>query len=191
LASAAEKVESSFQEQPEIGAAVRSNIGYTYLSLGRFDDAKSLLESALKMQEALHGGEHLEVAETLTRVGALYFEQGNYERSEASMREAIDIRRRLLGEDHLLVAQGLDTRNHHHRRGDFAEAKLKEGSVRSARATGETTHRQSREQPYSNALSTEEVRRGGETLRRRRFEPATADLIAADAHSNLATLCRM
>jgi eukaryotic-like serine/threonine-protein kinase len=108
LAKATEKLESSFEAQPEVEAAVRSNIGLTYLRLGRYDEAAPLLESALKMQEALHGHEQLDVAETLTRVSSLYFEQGDYGRAEATMRESLDIRRRLLGEDDLLVAQCLD-----------------------------------------------------------------------------------
>ncbi len=64
LARAAARVDQSFQGQPLVAAAVRRAIGRTYMELGRYDDARPLLQSALAARTKVLGPQHADVAES-------------------------------------------------------------------------------------------------------------------------------
>ena len=104
LAAATVKVDRAFQNQPLDAAAVRRTIASTYAGLGRFDEAETLVRSALEAQRAVLGGAHEEVAETLSVLANVYSNKGQHEQAEASAREALGTRQRLTGNEHGAVA---------------------------------------------------------------------------------------
>jgi len=93
LARAAARVDSSFVGQPLVAAAVRRAIGRTYVELGRYDDARPLLESALAARTELLGPQHLDVAESQDDLAVLLQRRGDLDAALAHDRAALAIRR--------------------------------------------------------------------------------------------------
>jgi centrosomal protein CEP104 len=58
-------------------AASLSNLAILYNQRGEFHLAQPLYERALRILEAVHGGDHPEVAHTLTDLAVLHLEQVN------------------------------------------------------------------------------------------------------------------
>lgn len=106
LASAVETIDQSFEEQPLVGAAVRSTIGQTYQSLGRYDDAESLFAAALDTRQRLLGDAHADTVESLFHTGVVDRLQGEYAEAEALVRQTIALRRS--GEESAALAASLD-----------------------------------------------------------------------------------
>lgn len=97
LSTAVGTIGESFEGQPEIQAAVENTIGFTYLGLGRYDEAEPLLRSALKRRRSVLGDEHPDVAESLTNLGGLMLYRGDYRSAEGFFRQALEQRRKRLG----------------------------------------------------------------------------------------------
>ena len=86
-------------DQPEVEAAVRRTIAETYISLGRYEDAREHLERAV----ALYGGSESENPEALAataELGVLYQRLGMSVEAETLIRRVLEIRVKTLGEDH-------------------------------------------------------------------------------------------
>jgi tetratricopeptide (TPR) repeat protein len=107
LSQAVAKIDTSFGEQPEIKAAVKDTIGGTYRRLARYQEAETLLRSAVELRKQVQG-EHPEVASSLTNLGMVMFDKGDYESAESLHRESLAMTRRLLGNEHQDVARGLN-----------------------------------------------------------------------------------
>jgi non-specific serine/threonine protein kinase/serine/threonine-protein kinase len=107
LRRAADKVGTTFKDQPLVAAAVRSTIGRTYLGLGRLDEAEPLIRAALQTRVALLGRDHADVAESLMDLGSLSYERADYAEAQRIVTEALLLRRRALGEHTALVADTL------------------------------------------------------------------------------------
>jgi serine/threonine protein kinase len=100
LDAAAARIEGKFLAQPEVEAKLSHTIGSMYYSLGKYRDARRLLEHALALRRRLLPQRSLDVAETLA-VLALVRSQGSKEHRAAMelAEEALGIRRRALRED--------------------------------------------------------------------------------------------
>ena len=90
----ASKIDQDLRTQPLVQARLMSTMGRVYESLGLYDQALPLLESALATRRRLHGEEHLEVAESLIGLGGLRWHKGEYEAARpqigrASCRERV------------------------------------------------------------------------------------------------------
>ncbi len=92
---------------PEMESALRTTIGNSYRSLGRFEEAEGQLRTALDSRRARFGEESLEAAQGLNALGLLRRDQGALEEAERLFQEALAIRRRELGGEDLEVAQSL------------------------------------------------------------------------------------
>jgi len=85
--------------QPEVEAAVRRTIGSTYISLGRYPEAREHLERAAELLgwPDSHDPEALSAAAEL---GVLYQRLGLAAEAETLIRTVLEIRVKTLGEDH-------------------------------------------------------------------------------------------
>jgi eukaryotic-like serine/threonine-protein kinase len=95
LQSAAKEIETSFKDQPETEADVRNTLGYTFMRLGKYEDAEKNLLRALEIRKKLHPGNHVDIALSLDNMATLNHEKGNLPQAEKYFREALAMRRNL------------------------------------------------------------------------------------------------
>ena len=102
LDQATTRISPSFADQPEVEAEVRHTIGDTYNTLGRYDEAQPLLESALEMRAGLMGTDSPEAIETMAVAGPALLAEGGLRRGHrtrlrTARGETADLRRPELG----------------------------------------------------------------------------------------------
>ena len=97
----------SLTSDPKVQAELYLNLGGIYQKLGKFDQANSLLQSALDQRKALFGADSPEVAESLTALGLLRSDQAKLEDAEQLTRQGLEMDRRHLPGDHPAVAKAL------------------------------------------------------------------------------------
>jgi tetratricopeptide (TPR) repeat protein/predicted Ser/Thr protein kinase len=103
----ATKIDQDLKTQPLVQARLMSAMGRVYDSLGLYDQALPLLESALATRRKLRGEEHLDVAESRIALGNVRWHRGEYDAARPLLEEGLAIRERLLGPDAPLVADSL------------------------------------------------------------------------------------
>ena len=99
LSEAAESVGEQFKDQPLVEAEIRSVIGSTYKSLGKYDEAEPHHIEALTINRRTLGDEHANTLSAINNMGGLLSEQGKYEEAQvyyleigrASRREIVNI----------------------------------------------------------------------------------------------------
>jgi non-specific serine/threonine protein kinase/serine/threonine-protein kinase len=105
--SASPEIDRLLSNDPEIRAAVQTAIGLTYSELGRDEQARPLLESALRLRREVLGDQHPDVVESLNNLAQLAL--GNDRRhAETLLREAVSIGRTLPREHQVGLAGSLD-----------------------------------------------------------------------------------
>jgi tetratricopeptide (TPR) repeat protein len=82
-------------------------MGAVYTSLGLYDQAVPLLESALEKRRALYGEEHLDVASSLDRLAEVLKHRAEYDRALPMYQQALALRRKLLGDEHVDTARSV------------------------------------------------------------------------------------
>jgi serine/threonine-protein kinase len=97
----------SLNRDPKVQADLYQNLGKIYDKLGKFDQADTLLRSALEEHKTLFGAESPEVAESLVALALLRADQGHLEEAEQLARQALDMDKRLLPHDHPAMAMVL------------------------------------------------------------------------------------
>jgi serine/threonine-protein kinase len=97
----------SLNRDPKVQADLYQNLGKIYDKLGKFDQADTLLRSALEGHKTLFGPDSPEVAESLVALALLRADQGHLEEAEQLSRQALEMDRRHLREDHPAVAKAL------------------------------------------------------------------------------------
>jgi len=103
----ADRIEKELSTQPAIQAALMETMGSVYTSLGLYDQAVSLLQSALEKRRALFGEEHLEVARSMHKLGDVLKLKAEYEPALQNYQDALAMRRKLLGNEHVETASTL------------------------------------------------------------------------------------
>jgi tetratricopeptide (TPR) repeat protein len=78
----AERVGADLKDQPEVEADLSYLIGRTYVALGLYDQAESMLRPALALRQSLFGEEHLAVAESLDGLASLLYYRGRLSEAE-------------------------------------------------------------------------------------------------------------
>jgi tetratricopeptide (TPR) repeat protein len=124
LDSASGKIDMSFRDEPEIGAAVRHTIGTTYRNLGLSEQAAELLRSALEMRKETLGSLHPDVVESLRELANAESYRGDKEEAKVLFREALSISENFSGNERLKRAHALN---------DLANIILDEGDKESAK----------------------------------------------------------
>ncbi|MDH3747975.1 MAG: tetratricopeptide repeat protein [Gammaproteobacteria bacterium] len=103
----AARIEQELSAQPATQATLMETMGTVYTSLGLYDQASSLLQSALDKRRDLYGDQHLEVARSLDRLGEVLTLKAEYAEALDMYSNALTIRRALLGDEHVDVARSL------------------------------------------------------------------------------------
>ncbi|HYO90529.1 MAG TPA: tetratricopeptide repeat-containing protein kinase family protein, partial [Pyrinomonadaceae bacterium] len=94
LDEAGRRAETELNDQPEVQAAVRFTLGWTYKTLNKFDAAESHLRASLELRRKTLGSEHQDTAQSLVGMGELHMYRGQFAEAEAQFREAVAIYRR-------------------------------------------------------------------------------------------------
>jgi serine/threonine protein kinase/tetratricopeptide (TPR) repeat protein len=108
LERGAQKIQDELSEEPQIKATLMDTIGVVYHSIGLFDEALPLFETALEIRQQVLGNENLKVAESQNNLGALLTAKGDYQGAESHYRGALATRRKLLGDESIEVAGGIN-----------------------------------------------------------------------------------
>ena len=103
----ADRIETELTAQPAIQATLMETMGTVYTSLGLYDQAATLLTSALEKRRGLYGERHLEVARSLDRLGSVLKLDAEYEAALEMYRDALAQRRDLLGNEHIDTAHSV------------------------------------------------------------------------------------
>ncbi|HLU07404.1 MAG TPA: tetratricopeptide repeat protein [Woeseiaceae bacterium] len=103
----AQRIEQELAGQPATQATLMETMGTVYMSLGLYDQAASLLQSALDRRKALYGDRHLEVARSLQRLGEVLKLKAEYEPAGLMFRDALALRREMLGNEHVDTARSM------------------------------------------------------------------------------------
>ena len=100
LDRAAERIEGKFAKQPEVEAAIRDTMGWTYVDLGLYAEARRQLQRALELRRLVAGANDPATFTIVARLGWVAFRQGKYAEAEALESEAWEAQRRILGPEH-------------------------------------------------------------------------------------------
>ena len=95
----------SLNAEPEVQAELYLTLGTLYENLGKFDQADSLLGSALAQRKSLYGPDHPAVAESLVALGVLRDDQARLPEAEQLVREGLAMSRRHLPPGHPAVVK--------------------------------------------------------------------------------------
>lgn len=93
---------------PVTRADLLDTLGVSYRNLGRYDQARPLLEQALALRRRALGEEHVQVAESLHNLASLERNLRHPDEAERLMRRAIEIQRRVFPQGHRDLARGLN-----------------------------------------------------------------------------------
>jgi len=88
--------EGSLKDSPLVEASVRTTIGHTFVSLGRYEDALPVLRRALEIRKANYPEGSLAIAQSLDRLADPLSLLSNLKEAEQLLREALAMRRRAL-----------------------------------------------------------------------------------------------
>ncbi len=92
---------------PVLAAAFETNLGVLRYMQARYPEALEHHQRALALREKLYGGDHLDVANSLSLAGSTLQVMGRLAEALAMAERALAMRLRLLGADHPLIATGL------------------------------------------------------------------------------------
>ena len=107
LDSGAARVARDLTEQPAIRAHLMATMGRAYYGLGRYGEARRLLEQALALRTIALGDADTSVARTTHLLAQVMLDQSDHAGADSLYQRALAVRRRLLGAAHLDVAQTL------------------------------------------------------------------------------------
>jgi serine/threonine-protein kinase len=94
LDEAGRRAETELADQPEVQAAVRFTLGWTYKTMSKFDAAEPHLRASLELRRKVLGSDHQDTAQSLVGMGELYMYRGQFADAEAQFTEAVAIYRR-------------------------------------------------------------------------------------------------
>jgi serine/threonine-protein kinase len=97
----------SLNGDPEVQAELYQTLGTIYEQLGKFDQADTLLQSALERRKSLFGRDSAEVAENLVALGQLRSDQARYGEAEPRIRQGLGIGKRRLPPSHPSVGKAM------------------------------------------------------------------------------------
>jgi serine/threonine protein kinase/tetratricopeptide (TPR) repeat protein len=97
----------SLNSDPKVQAELYQTLGTIYDQLGKFDQADSLLRSAVDRRKTLFGADSTEVAESLVALGQLRSDQAQYDEAEQFIRQGLDMTKRHLPPTHARVGRAI------------------------------------------------------------------------------------
>jgi tetratricopeptide (TPR) repeat protein len=106
LARGLARVEA-LQDQPDVQAELLEVIGSVYQSLGKFNEARPLVERAVEIRRREYGEMHAEVGESLSRLGDIMTAQGKYSEARETLEKALAINEAVAGRESAATATSL------------------------------------------------------------------------------------
>jgi len=97
----------SLNGDPKVQAELYQTLGTIYDQLGKFDQADSLLHSAVERRKALFGQDSTEVAESLIALGQLRSDEAQYDEAEQFTRQGLEMSKRHLPPAHPRVGRAM------------------------------------------------------------------------------------
>lgn len=88
----------------DIPGTLYNDLGWCHRSLGEYDEAKMLLEEALRLDEKKYGANNIVVATRWNNLGLVFQDIGNLEEARRCLQKAYDITRDSLGGEHIETA---------------------------------------------------------------------------------------
>jgi len=107
LERGAERISNELTDQPVVRARLSDTLGNAYRNLGRFADARPLLEDALSLRETHLEPSDAAIAESCVSLGWLEYCNGNHHRALELFERATGVYEQALGPDHWAVASSL------------------------------------------------------------------------------------
>ena len=95
----------TLNNDPKVQAELYQTLGTVYDQLGKFDQADSLLHSALDRRKSLFGPDSTEVAESLIALAQLRSDQAQYDEAELFARQGLEMSQRHLPPTHPRVGK--------------------------------------------------------------------------------------
>jgi serine/threonine-protein kinase len=95
----------TLDRDPKVQAELYQNLGSIYQKLGKFEQADSLLSSALEQRKSLFGADSPEVAESLTALGLLRSDQARLEDAQQLVGQGLAMAKRHLPPNHPAIAK--------------------------------------------------------------------------------------
>ncbi|MEM9167191.1 MAG: serine/threonine-protein kinase [Planctomycetota bacterium] len=100
LRPAIRTIDERFKDDPATDASLRQALANLYHTMGLYEAAFPLQESALATRRRVLGEEHPDTLISINNMGFLLQSQGELDQAEPYLREALEQRRRVLGEEH-------------------------------------------------------------------------------------------
>jgi len=100
LERASRSLDETLGNQPEVAAQAHHRLGYTYHSLGLYDEAEPHLVRAMELSDQLPDFPLETRVDLLLDFGNLYLDLGKLEEAEQWIRKGFDLAAENLGEDH-------------------------------------------------------------------------------------------
>ena len=94
LAAASAKIDTSFQDRPDVEAGVRISLGQTYSHLGMYDEAEVHLKRALELFGRTRGLEDDHTLEVTEMLAFVHLGQHRFSEAEALHLQVLDVMRR-------------------------------------------------------------------------------------------------
>src|SRR6185312_6254290 len=95
----------SLKSEPEVQAELYGTLGTLYENLGKFDEANSLLTSALARQQELFGPDSVQAAEGMVALGLLRDDQAHLSEAERLVRQGLATEKHRLAPNHPAIAK--------------------------------------------------------------------------------------
>ncbi|MEP6690356.1 MAG: serine/threonine-protein kinase [Gemmatimonadaceae bacterium] len=108
LDGAAKRIETELAGEPAVRAELESVIGGSYQSLGRYDDAKRHLDTALALRRRVDGARSNSAVIGLNNVAGLFLARGELDKADTMFREALALKRGTSSKPDTLLASVLD-----------------------------------------------------------------------------------
>ena len=103
----AERVDTSFIDQPDVRAELRGALGGVYANLGVYDRAARELRQSLIARRALYGPKSASVAEAMDQLGQVLVQMDSLPQADTLLRGALATRRNLFGDRNEVTAASL------------------------------------------------------------------------------------
>ena len=100
--------QGALKDQPLVEANLRQNIGATFFSLARYEEAEPLLRKALEIRRNALPAGHPDIADNLNNLANLLKTQNKLVEAEPLLREALEINRKALPAGHPGIATNLN-----------------------------------------------------------------------------------
>jgi tetratricopeptide (TPR) repeat protein/tRNA A-37 threonylcarbamoyl transferase component Bud32 len=97
LDRAAKEIETSFADEPDVEAAVRSTIGNTYRALGEYEKGERHIRRSLELKQSLLRPDHEEALDEMDSLASVIEDQHKFKEAEWLFREVLDMRIRTVG----------------------------------------------------------------------------------------------